>query len=250
MAEYCRCVRATRSCRNIKAQGFAMSEDNGQVSQPVTAAAEAIDDSDKRVATPVHGRAESASAPASEEVETALHYLSFGLAVSLRYHAKRWRWFEGLHNLAAATSILSATAAFATVISEYGDVGKWIAINLAAVTALDLVMGFGRRATTHSELYQRFSALAAEIARAPSISAADVRNWTADRLLLEASEPPSLGTLNVICHNEEVEARGLGDEHLRRLNILDRCLAQVGSLPRIRYRPLAPPPAGPGVPQV
>jgi hypothetical protein len=63
----------------------------------------------------------------------------------------------------------------------------------------------------------------------PELSDKDVRRWKVERLQIEADEPTNLNTLNVICHNEEAQARALGSEHRYKLNFFDRLFANWGS---------------------
>lgn len=171
--------------------------------------------------------AESAGTKTAEEVDVRAFQVAFGVAKSLRYHAKRRSWFENWHSLGQASAVVCATAAFASVAGQYPEVTRWIALILAGLTALDLTMGFARRADVHGSLHRRFSDLAGKIAVAATPSDADVRAWEVARLLLEADEPPPIDTLNVLCHNQEAEARGLSAEHRYQLNWWDRTFAQL-----------------------
>ncbi len=175
------------------------------------------------------GRAEgagSAESAVAEEIAEQLHELVFNVAKSLRYHAKRAGWFEGWHNWAMGASVISATAAFATVSGVFPEVAKWVAVGFACLTVSDLVIGFHRRARAYVALYQRFSALAIAIAGEPAPTDQKLRKWMVEKLRIQADEPPILGTLNVLCHNEEAEARGYGSEHRYRLPLVERSLAQ------------------------
>lgn len=174
-----------------------------------------------------------------EEIEDRAYKVGFGVAKSLRYHAKRRRWFDNWHSAGQAAAVFSATAAFASVAGAYPDVSRWIALVFAALTAVDLIVGFNRRAEVHARLYGRFSELAGDIGSVANPIDPDVRRWEVERLRIEADEPPSIDTLNVLCHNHEVEARGLGAEYYYHLNWWDRLFANLFSL-RSTYLPAPP----------
>lgn len=173
-------------------------------------------------------RAEGArTSSAEEEITTLVYHLEFGIGKSLRYHAKRRSWFENWHRAGMASAVVSATAAFVTVANQFPEIARWVALVSATLTAADLIIGFHRHADLHSRLYQRFSSLAAEIAGVSHPTEERYRGWKAERLRIEGEEPSSLDTLNVICHNEEAEARGIGPEYRHYVARIDRWLAQI-----------------------
>jgi hypothetical protein len=92
-----------------------------------------------------------------------------------------------------------------------------VAAASGAFAALNAALGFTDRAREHASLYDKFSSIAAKMAGEALPDDATARRYASEVLQLEASEPPSIHTLNVICHNQECEARGHGPEHLRKI---------------------------------
>jgi hypothetical protein len=164
------------------------------------------------------GPGAGAEASSTESLGDELYRLDFGVHKSLRYHSMRRRFLDLWHRISMSCAVVSAAAAYAAVTGAWPEVSTTVALLAASMTLLDVVVGFSQRARTHEQLYRRFSDLAAEIARVPHRTDEQVREWMAERLMIQADEPPSLDALNVMCHNLEVEARGLGDEHKWRLS--------------------------------
>jgi hypothetical protein len=125
-----------------------------------------------------------------------------------------------------ASAVISATTAFAAVAGAWPEVNATVAVIAAVMTLLDVVVGFNQIARSHEHLYRRFSEIAARVARVADPTEDQVREWRAERLTLEADEPPPIETLNVLCHNLEAEARGLGPEHQREITWWNRAFVQ------------------------
>lgn len=174
-----------------------------------------------------------ANAPAAEEVIADLISTDFGVHKSLRYHAKRRAFFDSLHRFAMAIIAITGSAAFFTFFSDASTVSKVAALFAAVASVLELTMSFPERAREHGELYQRFSDLAARLARLDpgTIEPSVLRELRAERLIIEADEPIAMTALNILCHNEEAEARGYGSDEIYRIGWLQRMVMQFGTLP-------------------
>jgi hypothetical protein len=116
---------------------------------------------------------------------------------------KRRAFVETLHRLTGALTVLLASAVLFDI-ARPGDTPAWL-LALAAVAAVlsafDLVSGYSSRANRHADLKRRFVALE------PGILAADTADATwqrlaANRLAIEADEPPIYRALDVPCHYE------------------------------------------------
>ena len=147
---------------------------------------------------------------ASEEVEEGRYQLLFAVRRSRRYHMHRQLFFGRFNSLTTFLTTLSGSATFASVLA---DLTSW-SIGLAAVTAFVAAMSFAGQTSTrqalHGDLAREFTALERDMVRAGGqIGAAELDEFTARRLEIEMKEPPLLRVLNVICHNEEIVARGL-----------------------------------------
>jgi hypothetical protein len=176
-----------------------------------------------------HGRAAHAgtrTASSSKEVDDGFYGLDFGVHKTMRYHQMRRGFLDNLHRAAMASAVVSATTAYSAVTGTWPQVSATISVVAAIMTMLDVVVGLNQLARTHESLYRRFSELAARMARVADPTEEQVRRWRADRLMIEADERPPIESLNMICHNMEADARGLGTEHKYRVSRLNRAFAQ------------------------
>ncbi|MGA8551738.1 MAG: hypothetical protein WB678_16035 [Stellaceae bacterium] len=174
----------------------------------------------------------SASA-ATEEVSSELIALDFGVHKSIRYHVKRRAFFDVMHRVAMLIAVIGGSAAFFALMGEKTEVGQIAALTVAIATALDLVFAFPENAREHDKLAERFSDLAVELALAQS-GAVDGRRLAelkGKRLALERGEPTALDALNVICHNEEAEARGYDRDQIYRVGWGQKIFAQLITFP-------------------
>lgn len=182
---------------------------------------------------------------AAEEVAGALIQLDLAVHISLRYHAQRRAWFDGLHRLSMVLSAVGGSAALASVLTAGHSLPApnslvlIIALTVTLAGALSVAFGFSERARTANDLYRRFAALAHQMAAHPAPGTAELRTWKAERLMIEADEPPIISVLNVLCHNAEMRARGYGDEHRFRVRWWQRLCANVISLPPTDWHALA-----------
>lgn len=132
----------------------------------------------------------------------------------MRYHARRRAFLDGWHKLIMAAIIIGGSAAFTGLLGSSSDAPRWAALALTVLATLDLVIGLSHRARDHEMLYRRFSALATGVATTPEPTAENVRRWTADRLRIEADEPPVYRALDIACHNEMIQAYGIDARRL------------------------------------
>jgi hypothetical protein len=151
----------------------------------------------------------TATASAEEiEVNPRFYKVDFQVHVSMRYHQARRAWWTGLNRMSSIAAALAGSAAVITVWGSGSPYWAYVAAISGAFAALNAALGFTDRAREHASLYDKFSSIAARIATEAAQDDASARRYTAEVLQLEASEPPSIHTLNVICHNQECEARG------------------------------------------
>ena len=187
------------------------------------------------------GEPKETAAAAAPEVSA--YALDFAVAKSIRYHAKMRRFFDRLHQISVAISALTASAAVATLTVAGGDhrLALWLSAAVALVTTLDLVIGFSERARTYDGLLRRFSDLRVRLVRNPAPSAAEMRAFMADRLEIEKDEPTERAVLNLICHNEELVARGFPRENEAPVSWWRRQCAYLLNLPPSNPRPAIAP---------
>lgn len=129
---------------------------------------------------------------------------------SRRYHDRREQF---LLRTARTGTWLSLVGSSATVFAVIG--GTWGAtlagLATMAISAFNLAVGAGDAARKHNDLRRRFIALEVEMVRADQDDLpAVVRDWAAEYLKIESDEPPIMGNLDRLCHNELVRAEGRG----------------------------------------
>ncbi len=81
---------------------------------------------------------------------------------------------------------------------------------VAILGAIDLAVGTGRRADRHGDLTRQFIALEQRFAHGRNLEDEEHEAAVRERLRIEASEPPVLRLLDVLCHYELL--RSLGDK--------------------------------------
>jgi hypothetical protein len=198
------------------------NEETGRATAPSSATTSAITagwDSEGRIDNPERhgGQLEGAGADktASEEVTDDLAgrfiALDFEVCKSLRYHAKRRAFFEACNHWTRALSAIFGAAAVAAAIADLRWVTIAAGVLIAIAQGLDLVLDFSKRATIYDGLYRRFADLAIELANVPVQDEATLRRFKIARLLIEKDEPTPKDILNVLCSNEERQARGYED---------------------------------------
>lgn len=166
-----------------------------------------------------------------DEREAQLIALKFGANKSLRYHAARRLFFDRIHRGGMAVAAIGGSAAFVALIGGGTVLATFAAAIIAVAASLDVAIGFSERARHHDELYRRWSDLVAEMIRHGPPEEQVLRNWMAERTLIEKEKPTPLAALNVICHNEEAEVQGYGDDQLRHVRWPQRLFCHLFTFP-------------------
>lgn len=128
---------------------------------------------------------------------------------SQRYHARRRTFYERWNKGTALVSILGGSAVFAGLTKYFDD--RLIAAGASAaliMSAVDLVASTVQQARLHDDLRRRFCALEQEIQREEEPDLTTIARWRAQRLEIEADEPPTYVALNLLCENELGAAYG------------------------------------------
>lgn len=160
--------------------------------------------------------------------------LDFGVHKSLRYHAKRRSFLNGLHKGAMTLATVTGTAAFAALIGEQSiEFAKWSALVVAVATALDAAFGFPELARIHDDLFRQFADLAVDMSKIADPTEEDERRFKARRLMIEKEEPTTISVLEVQCANEESDARGLNGQ--RKIRLYQWPLRHFLTLPPDRF---------------
>lgn len=160
----------------------------------------------------------------AENLSLRWHNQLFGIRRSIRYHLRRRAFFERLDQLSNMFSVIFGSTAI------YGIMGtnaKTLALaSSAAVTVLasiNLVVGSAQRARAHSDFVRQY----VELEKRMLVPATEdfLLAIMADRLSIEAGEPPVLHVLNSICHNELMRSMGYDKDELVKIGLAQRLLA-------------------------
>ncbi len=161
-------------------------------------------------------------------VKDEYHELLFGVRRSIRYHNRRRSFFDSFNLTANAFSLILGSA---TVYGILQDQAQVIAMTSAALVsifaAINLVIGSPTRARIHHDLSKRFISLEKKMSLCLDEDKEKLAEFRAERLDIEAEEPPALHVLNCICHNELARAMGYGEEHLAKIAFYQRWLAPI-----------------------
>lgn len=135
--------------------------------------------------------------------------LLFHVRRSIRYHDRRRTYFERLHHITSALTILLAGSVLFDL-AKPGDSPGWMII-LALISGFlsifDMVVNYSSNATKHHDLKKRFGDLEIAIKTGNNEDA----TWKAhhkELLSIEKDEPPIYRALDLFCHNELLRADG------------------------------------------
>lgn len=152
--------------------------------------------------------------------------LLFAVRRSIRYHARRRMFFERWHLVTSAVAVVFGSGTMMAVLTGMDKiVTASAALVVTVFAAIDLVVGYARRARLHEDLGSRFieleKRLISEKLNADMLSAAET-----DRLDIENSEPPIKRVLDSICHNDMLRSMGYDRGTFLRIKPYQRWLAQ------------------------
>ncbi|WP_460065105.1 hypothetical protein [Pseudomonas sp. H1_G08] len=161
---------------------------------------------------------------AAEDLSLRWHNQLFGIRRSIRYHLRRRAFFERLDQLSNMFSVIFGSTAIYGILDANAKV---LALaSSAAVTVLasiNLVVGSAQRARAHSDFVRQYVEL--EKRMLMPCTEDSLLEIMADRLSIEAGEPPVLHVLNSICHNELMRSMGYPKEELTKIGLAQRLLA-------------------------
>lgn len=144
------------------------------------------------------------------DLDDVKYALLFDVRRSIRYHDRRRAFFERMHRVTSALTIILAGG----VIFELAGTGSpalWlqaIGAVAAVLAALDMVVGYAAKANLHADLRVRFVDL--EIAMlSGGLEEETWQKYLRTRLEIERDEPPVYRALDLLCHNEVCKAEGV-----------------------------------------
>ncbi|MDA8375633.1 MAG: hypothetical protein M0Z50_00905 [Planctomycetia bacterium] len=135
------------------------------------------------------------------------HSLLFGVRRSVRYHERRAAFFSRLDTLNGLISLSAGTSVAATAISGHPVVAFSAGTIVALSNVINVMIGSSRMAALHRELRGRFIGLERQMVLS-AMTAENFQRFTDERLRIESEEPPVIGALDALCHNEEARAEG------------------------------------------
>jgi hypothetical protein len=142
-------------------------------------------------------------------------------------------FFDRIGVIKNGLSVVCGSGAVAVLYGALGGgVEKILPAILAAVVAvvstIDLVIGSAKASRLHNDLAKRFIELERQIVLAgDDADQKRFRELTADRLKIEAEEPPVMRMLDTLCHNELAESMGSPKDQIFRVGFFQRMLAQI-----------------------
>lgn len=149
-------------------------------------------------------------------LSTEWHGLLFDIRRSIRYHNRRRAFYDQLDQISNMLSVIFGSAAIYGVMESNVNMKPVALVAAGLVTvlsAVNLVLGSALKGRAHADFSRQFIELEKKmVLNDPSDDL--LRSITAERLTLEAEEPPVLRVLDCICHNEQLRAMGYSSEQM------------------------------------
>ena len=136
--------------------------------------------------------------------------LIFHVDCSIRYHSRRRRFYENVQQMALFVGFMFASGSFVSILNQLSD--SWLSYGLpllgASFVGIVLVGRPGAKANDHNDLKRRFIDLQCKMEMNRSnVTNVCVANWRAERLAIEADEPPVNRVAHALCYNELVRSK-------------------------------------------
>jgi hypothetical protein len=170
------------------------------------------------------------AATPEEKIENATWdddpYYVVALAVhkSRRYHMKMCAFYQSMNDFVLGANALLGASAFVALIGGENTLIAQILIGIvAALSAVDNVLGFGKKAKLHADLSRRFTDLAANMALWDATED-NHRRACAERIKIEKDEPPIRRLIDLDARNDELRSRGYDENDMVPLGRLQRIL--------------------------
>ena len=147
----------------------------------------------------------------TSHLDDRTYNLLFDVRRSVRYHNHRRAFYERWNAVTVTVALAGGSGAAAAFLSSSPPLAAALAsAAVALAAALDIAAGTARSGNHHAELARRFIWLEQRFAHDRNLTDEEHEELTRARLDIEATEPPVLRLLDVICHYELLKA--LGDE--------------------------------------
>ena len=151
---------------------------------------------------------------ASSDARARFDDLLFHVLCSIKYHARRRRFFENVNNVALFVAFLFSTATMSSLLDIPAGasgllafLGELPAVATSVLIGLSLVGRVGTKANDHNDLKRRFIRLQQRMERDHGeVDEALVGELAEERLAIEADEPPINRVVHARCYNEVVKS--------------------------------------------
>jgi hypothetical protein len=204
-----------------------------------TASAATVDAADRTGADT--GPTEADARRQNSESETAaaaleLDGLICDIDKSMRYNRRRQAHFERWHKWSMLGVIILGSAAAA----RFHSAEVYFGLAAALIGALDLVYSPSIRAAEHAALHRRFSELLSVIRSTVNPTPDQIRGWQAERLTIEADEPPTFWAVEADCWNETQRAFGRSKDKPNSIGWWRRPLKHFVRFEGVNFQPHSP----------
>lgn len=135
-----------------------------------------------------------------ENLQHRHHQIVYCCKLGLLYHRKRERFFDLCDKSTKSLTVVLGASLLADYVRR---IAPFIGIAVSAVGLLALVYGYSDRKQRHKELAEAFSELRSQVEiSGAKFASSDLDKWHSEMHRINSKEPPSLGTLVVLCQNE------------------------------------------------
>jgi hypothetical protein len=144
----------------------------------------------------------------NDELIRLRHKIDWVSSCALRYHNRRRTFLDKLARLDPAITLISGGTTFGALAAKEPDLAQVFAATTAILSALSLSFGFSDRAQEHRDLYRRWAALRADLAKVKPSDEDGLRRLDAELEMIGGDTPGQMEVLSVVVENEERASRG------------------------------------------
>jgi hypothetical protein len=140
---------------------------------------------------------------------------------------KMCSFYQTMNDAVLGANAILGASAFMALLGGKNNLTAQILIGIVAgLSAIDNVLGFGKKSKLHADLSRRFTELAANMALWDA-SEVNYRKACAERIRIERDEPPIRRLIEIEANNEEMRARGYDERDMVPLGRLQRVFGYV-----------------------
>jgi hypothetical protein len=139
-----------------------------------------------------------------------------GLEVSARYHDWRRATFESYLSYARLATFVGALITLLTALNPLSWAPTLVvpiiavtSVIVAVVNLIELSFGLAKSALDHTDLYRRFAALQAKVARGQQDWERLLPEWEAEAAEIRRDEPPTFWAVYAKCWNQSIDRHQL-----------------------------------------